>query len=536
MSAMNKGGITAILFPLLILVFIIAITIMFNLSVIDIRYQELDKNLYNVAYQQDLNKSLSMLSKVSILKRRITTGTETSEEYALESKIMAVISSDLLKESTVKPSKWSYMRPVARLGMNVIRLILGKGIEKDINQGKEDDKELEIAYFYERNRRYDKALEMYSAILNARKHTPEMISVIELHKGFCEAMAGDFVTARSSFENVIARSPDSETATVAWRLLDFMSTIDDERAAMAADGVASLLYGKKLYLLMEYRKAISIFVEVSGTSKDNNELAEALFLKGRSHEELGDPAMALDAYRDVIDKFGESTFAQEANRRIYILGEFYERDKEITNIALQRLKQYKDESFFDELNTYSNIVDESSVTDDVRLKQREEVRKAISGNSDVLDVIDKLDLSGEKAVAESLKAEEERIAKASIQEKKNEAKAAELEQTKLDVNEHPMRKPSYLGREIKRRSVILQNIYNGMLKRGEDFGGTLKLQFYIERDGTVTRTQIDPTSSLVNQAFRDKVVEQVQAWQFPGIEEGYPAQKVTYPITFQKTE
>jgi TonB family protein len=154
----------------------------------------------------------------------------------------------------------------------------------------------------------------------------------------------------------------------------------------------------------------------------------------------------------------------------------------------------------------------------------------------VLDVIDKLDLSGEKAVAESLKAEEDRIAKASINDKKEEAKAAEIAKTVLDVNEHPMRKPSYLGREIKRRSVVLQNIYNGMLKRGEDFGGTIKLQFYIERDGSVTRTQIDPTSNLTHQTFRDRVVEQVQNWQFPGIEEGYPAQKVTYPITFQKTE
>ncbi|MBL8026272.1 MAG: TonB family protein [Fibrobacteres bacterium] len=536
MSYKTKSGFSAIIIPLLILTGIVVFTVLFNLSVIDIRYQELDSSLYKVAYQQDLNKSLSMLSKVSILKRRLETGSESAEEYALESKIMAVIGSDLLKESADKPSKWSYMRPVARVGMNGIRLLMGKGISSDDEKSKQDNKELEVAYFYERNRRYDKSLEMYKAILKAKKHSADMVAVIELHKGFCEAMSGDFTTARKTFEDVIAQNPDSETATVAWRLLDFMNTMDDERAAMSETGETSLEYGKKLYLLMEYRKAISVLADFATKSKNVTELAEAVFLKGRSHEELGDPAMAIDAYREVISKYGNSTFAQEANRRIYILGEFYERDKDITNIALQRLKEYKDESFFDELNTYSEIVEESKVTDEARLKQREEVRKAISGNGDVLDVIDRLDLSGEKAVAESVKAEESRMAKAEDIRKTEDAKAKIIEADKLDVNEHPMRKPSYLGREIKRRAVVLQNIYNGMLKRGEDFGGTIKLQFYIERDGTVTRTQIDPTSSLTNQQFKDKVTEQVQNWQFPAIEDGYGAQKVTYPITFQKTE
>ncbi len=535
--AENKQGKSffSFIWPFLILATIIAVTVMFNLAVIDLRYQELDNTLYKIAYQQDINKSLSMLSKVSILKRRLEKGTETAEEYALESKIMAVISSDLLTQPNTVESKFQYMRPVARLGLNAIRLVMGKSIESEVGK-EEDNKELEVAYFYERNRRYDKALEMYAAILKAKKHTPVMRAVIELHKGFCEGMLADFTSARRSLEGVIAENPNSDEAAVAWRLIDFMNTIDDERTASYAAGSSTTLeYGKKLYLLMDYRKAIAVFAELSAKLKVTDELAEALFLKGRSHEELGDPYLAIEAYREVISKYGRSSFAQEANRRIYILGEFYERDKEITNIALTKLKEYRDEGFFDELSTYSGIVEESKITDDVRLKQREEVKKAIAGRGgDVLDVIDKLDLSGEKAVAESLKVEEERLAKASLKKKKEQAAADEIEKSALDVNEHPMRRPSYLGREIKRRAVVLQNIYNGMLKRGEDFSGTIKFQFYIERDGSVTRVTIDPSSDLVNATFNQRALEQVQQWKFPAIEEGYPAQKVIYPIIFQK--
>lgn len=529
----------AFLPPLLLVLAIVTFSVLFNLSIIDIRFQELDKTLYKIAHQQDLNKSLNMLAKYSIIKRRMERGAETSEDYTVESKVMAVISGDYFKEEPRQLNRWNYIHPIARIGINAIRLLMGKSVQAEAEADKEN-KELEVAYFYERNRRYDKALEMYDNILKAKKHTPETESYIILHKGFCESMVGDLGKARDSYEDIIKRFPESEATVVAWRLLDFINTVDDELGEAKKGKAVTLPYAKKLYLLMDYKNAITVFSELENSLKEKSDagskaqIAEAVFLKARSHEEMGESGLAIENYRQLLKDYGDTPWALEANRRIFILGEFYERDKEITKIALARLKKYQDDNFFDELNSYSGIIEDNKVSEEARLKQREMVRKEISkADGDVLDAIEKLDLSGEMAAEQEMKAAEE----AQKIEALKQAQAKVMEKEMLDVNAHPLRKPSFIGREIKKKAVMLTTIYNQMLKKGADFSGTLKLVFSIESSGKTVNVAIDEESDIQDEEFREKVIQNVQTWIFPAIEEEYKTpQRVNYPIVFKKNE
>lgn len=140
-------------------------------------------------------------------------------------------------------------------------------------------------------------------------------------------------------------------------------------------------------------------------------------------------------------------------------------------------------------------------------------------------------MSGEKAAEE-----ESKKAEAKMAELKRRAEAKEMQKEVLDVNSHPLRKPSFLLREITKKTGALTNIYNQLLKRGEDFSGTLKLVFYIESNGQVSHVQIDESSDINNEEFRQKVIQNVQTWIFPAIEDGYKPQKVNFPIGFKKSE
>jgi len=500
------------------------------MSIIDVRIQELDHTLVRISRQQDLNKSLNMLAKYSIIKRRMERGYEDAEDYTIESKVMTVIASDFLKDDPRRLSAWNYVYPVVRLGINAIRLVMGKGIQDD-SMKEADNKELEVAYFYERNRRYEKALTIYDSILKAKKHKPEMEAYIILHRGYCLSMMGELKKAQDSYEDIIARFPDSETATVAWKLLEFINTVDDELKTARETTAKGMEYGKRLYFLMDYKNAITIFSELERSGGQDEKTAEALFLKARCFEELGESPAAIEDYKKVIKNPNAGRWSKEANRRIFMLGEFYERDKEITRVALARLKDYKDQNFFDELNSFSGAIEENKVSDELRVQQREKVRQALSEKDvDVLDIIDKIDLSGEAAAQKEL--EEKKKALTAAEQKAGK----EMERQVLDVSSHPLRKPSFIAREIQRKCAPLQSTYNMMLKRGADFSGTLKLVFSIEPDGSVKNTQISEDSDLMDAAFQKEVITQVSRWVFPTIEPKYGPQRVTYPIELKKRD
>lgn len=529
-SPRNSGF--SLLPPILFVVLILGLSVLFNMSIIDVRMQELDKTLTRVSRQQDLNKSLNMLAKYSIIKRRMERGYEDADDYTIESKVMAVIASDFLKDQPRKLSTWNYIYPVVKISINAIRLLMGKSIVNETGN-ETDNRELEVAYFYERNRRYEKALDIYGSIIKAKKHTPEGEAYIILHQGFCQSMIGDLNKARASYEAIISRFPDSETAAVAWKLLEFINTVDDELQVTRGKVEATLEYGKRLYLLMDYKNAITVFSEIERKGGTDDRTAEAIFLKARCYEELGEVSMAVEDYKKVIKNKVAERWAKEANRRIFILGEFYERDKEITRIAMDRLKEYRDENFFDELNTFSGVMgEETKVTDELRVKQREQVRQALTEKDvDVLSIIDKLDLSGEEAAKKEVEEQQQAAVEAKLK-----AKEMELKHQVLDVSLHPQRKPSFIAREIQKRCIPLQSLYNTRLKRGDDFSGTLKLVFSIEASGKTGNVQITEDSDIMTRQFRDEVLEQVGRWEFPAIEDKYGPQKVTYPIEFKKRD
>jgi TolA-binding protein len=118
----------------------------------------------------------------------------------------------------------------------------------------------------------------------------------DLWRGRALAARGETRGARAAFERVIAK----------------------DSGVLAARGRIGL--GRLALSGGDAEGALSEFLKVALLYANEEEVAEALYLAGNCLEELGDPDRAREQYRELLDTYGETSFARAARARIRELG------------------------------------------------------------------------------------------------------------------------------------------------------------------------------------------------------------------------
>ena len=112
-------------FNLFLLLFFLILTVLFNIGLIDVRFQEINYLLGKAAFDQDASNALGIVAKYELIRRRMEAGEESPENYELEARIQALISGDRFSEEEELSKKKKYLIPV-RIFLNSIRFALGK--------------------------------------------------------------------------------------------------------------------------------------------------------------------------------------------------------------------------------------------------------------------------------------------------------------------------------------------------------------------------------------------------------------------------
>jgi len=511
---------------------LLAFTILFNFGLVDIRIEELNFLLGKIASAQDVSNSLGIVGKYELIKRRMQYGEENSTSYELEAKVQALTS---VERNADKSSAWRrrlYDAPV-RTTLNIIRLLLGK----QIVSLKEEDKilnVLEIGYFWERNRKYVEAIKVYDQVLSQNLQ-PEIKAAVMIHKAFCHSMLSEYEISKRTYERVISVYPNTEAGVLSWKLLDFIESMEKQRGQLEQEKASYFDKAKQFYLLMDYRNSIKYFSIFLQEKAPDSLVYQARYYKGRSHEEVGESEEAVAEYQGVMRNDKSRLWAKQANRRMLMLGEFYEQKKQITDEAKRQLAQYQDQSFIGKVEQYANLVSESSLRKELMAGAKpgaEQNAGRVAGDDSLLNVINKigsLDLTGEKeakrqAEMEKLREELMQTGKLSAQDVK------ELERRK-DLEDNPFRRPATLKETIDENSSQLKYIYNRKLRQGIKLSGKMLVEIAIKPDGAIRKATV-LRSSMGDKTFEDEIVKQIGMWKFKPVSDSLGDLTVNYPFEF----
>jgi TonB family protein len=510
--------------PVLVL---FVLTILFNIGLIDIRFEDINYLLGTIASEDDAANTSGIIAKYELIKRRMQFGEENIGNFELEAKMQTIVASQLKRTEIKSP----FYRTPVRVLLNGIRIILGKKI---INP-KEDDKifeVLEIAYLLERNRKYTEALKIYEDILaSASTLHNSLRAAILLHQAFCYSMISNYDRAKTIYENVINLYQDTEAGILAWKLLDFIQAMEKERLTVATSNIDGLEKAKQYYLLMDFKNAILQYSKLIGKSSVASQSAEVHFYKGRAHEELGETEDAIIEYKLVAKLDNKQNWARQANRRLLMLGEFYEKQKSIADEAKRQLEQYQDQQFLKNMELYSSIMPQSSLKNKLLAHNRKSV--VDKGNDSILQMIDRIgyyDLEEKNKETIEKKPAIKKVNPDNIPMSK--AEFEELERKQL-LNQNPYRRPAYLKEIIDNNSQQLRYIYNKRLRMGIKLSGRIIVEMAIKPDGSVSSLSV-LQSNIGDQAFEKEVIERIRTWRFNQIPDSLGSLTINYPFEFDE--
>ena len=519
---------------ILLFFFLLAVTVYFNVGLIDIRMGEMSYLIGKIAAQQDVPMSLGIVAKYELIKHRMLYGEQNADNYELEAKMQALTSGDQFEKRENLWGMHVYKTPV-RLVVNAIRLLLGKPI---VSMADEDKifNILEIGYFWERNRKYQDAIDVYNQVLDKQTVQPDIQSAVLIHKAFCHSMLSEYESSKNIYERVISLYPNTDAGILSWKLLDFIQSMEKQRTVLEKKSGSDFEKAKQFYLLMDYRNSVKFYSIFLQENQSSPQKYEALFYKGRSHEELGEGDEAIMTYQHIIRDDKTRQWAKQANRRMLMIGEFYDQKKQITDEAKKQLAAYQDQNFINNIQQFAGMVSENSLRKELMKDNNKKEEKTKGGDDSLLNIINmigSLDLTGEK---EAKKREEiEKIRSELIaQGKLSQAEVKELERRK-SLEDNPFRRPSAIKAIIDDNASQLRYIYNRRLREGVKLSGKMVVEIGIKPDGLIRNAKI-VKSTIGDKNFEDAVVNQIGRWKFKPVTDSLGDMVVNYPIEFTEEE
>ncbi len=289
-------------------------------TVARLRMFELRDNLQASNEKDDDLRNASLLSRLALINQRAFSGNrENASAYKQEAESALIA----IRQTRTDTRQATLIDRAALPVLNGFNLVIGLPRLK-IGKTPEEERVLDLAFQFESFREYNKAIRGYDVYVNEFSVTREQRDFALLHRGFCHAMVGHNEEALADFKNVAA-DPLSRNSAIANRLVLFLTELNRKIRQIEAVQDPSRR-GELYYEAAAYMKALENFALVDSSKQSD----KVRFLKARSLEETGSTQEAVKIYRTLVKTSGNSVFALNANRRMYLLGTFLGNDVQLT--------------------------------------------------------------------------------------------------------------------------------------------------------------------------------------------------------------
>ncbi len=409
--------------------FLLSLFFISSNSIVSIKIQELR---FYLAKEQLLNYELS--SKV--LKEKIRQMMLNRDDYTNEIKNNILESNIMNSQTGLGDPKLNLSDSYGLLLVNFVRFVsLKPPLNLVEDQG--DMIKIQFAFFMERTRKFPVAVKKYSELSEklGEVETNEN-GFIMLHHGFCLAMMGETEAAIVKLiatERVFAGTHFAENARVLINVL--LEGVRKKEAitskATTVEEKAALLYDNG-----NYKETLDELNRIENRSTDQN------YMRARSFEELGQTTNAVTEYVKLVEQKGDSEIAKKANRRLLLIGNIYENDKNLAEYSKKQAETLGDTEVVKQVESGANLVAKSVVIE----KLTQEAKSSDQSG------IDPKEIEELKKEFQTIKIEEEK------QRKETTDKVIPIAPTEETIVENLLMQFNLLdGRTLKSKKAVLHD-------------------------------------------------------------------------------
>lgn len=304
------GGSRNVIYILVVLlVFALVSQAIISVKLLELRVQVSHDRLFNYELSSRVLKARF---------RQMIASQSASGDDSFKSEIKRnLLESTIMNEVNPEALAGGTLEMVGMAVINSVRLLSLKPL-LELRENQETLTRIKYAFFMERNRRYDVAVERYAELGARLKDSGEMAGFVSLHHGFCLAIVGKTEAAITKLEATRDGYPGTHYAETAILLINILLEGEHRREMIEEQGLSDLERAREFFREALYSDALKIFETIG----EKNLAPMDRYRFNRSLEETGRIKPAIQGYISIVSARRDATAVREANRRLLLLGTF----------------------------------------------------------------------------------------------------------------------------------------------------------------------------------------------------------------------
>lgn len=384
---MKKINITVV--SVFISLIFMAFLFFINDIVISIRLNELNANLLEQDKRESSLDHIGLVATYQIHKDIYEKKLTQENADAIEGKIVSLLKNEERHIPAIHRTKYRIISRPALWIINFNRRVIGKTPLTYHRLPDRNLADLDVAYYYERNFLFNRAIELYEKALKNNAIDSSLKVSILLHQGYCYALAGMNDKAMNNYSTIINKYSQESSAITATILLRYLEGFKLARERVLSSKADPLLRSQELVNLLSYKQALDILEDAKNKAAPAD-IPRIKYFIARCYTGLGKPEKAAENYLQVIAGSPSSPYARYSNRKLYLVGSRAGGENPITEISKQLNKKLKDPVLSEMIQ---NQADNSELTDNVEKIKMNNISK------DLLDKVSKFTEDNEKSAS-----------------------------------------------------------------------------------------------------------------------------------------
>ncbi|EMN59728.1 hypothetical protein [Leptospira borgpetersenii] len=355
----------------------------------------LDTKLYELKVTLEKRKLFNFSFSSEILRSKFESILSNRENIRAEMNLNNLQSS-LIESNQLEKFSVGILQNFGSVLINSVRFVTGKPpIDFEISSTK--IRLLEHSFTLERNQAYKEAYQAYGESLKTFAKGTDESGFILLHQGFCLAVQGEFDHALKDLESVLENNPGTVFANDAEILIAIVQKSKQSAKEIEENFDSPESRARAYFAKGNYPKVLEEFAKSEMTS------AEMKYIQAYSFEKTGNQNVAITEYAKLAFSNTDKEIAIKANRRLMMLGHYYNAGNEIVKISDKNAERLGDRSEAAKIKASSEKLKRADVEDNLsnpdKTSHIDEKKSLLS--SEIQEVVSKSEAFLKKAEEEA---------------------------------------------------------------------------------------------------------------------------------------